>query len=90
MLTCLPPCPSFKLLLQIKCLYADSPSVRRAANLSLAAVPFKPFAVSLGNALVMQAEFARQARHSKVCRRTALGGQWVVGRLDGWVGWVCG
>lgn len=51
---------------QVKCLFADSPAVRRAANLSLLAVPFKPFAVSAGNALVMQAEFARQATHSKV------------------------
>lgn len=51
---------------QVKCLFADSAAARRAANVSLAAVPFRPFAVSAAHALVMQGEFARQAAHSKV------------------------
>lgn len=52
----------------LKCLYPDSPGVRRAANLSLLAVPFKPFAVSTAHTLVMQTEFARTATHSPAVR----------------------
>lgn len=49
----------------VKCLFADSAAAQRAATASLAAVPFRPFAVSAAHALVMQTEFARQASHSK-------------------------
>lgn len=52
----------------VKSVYADSPGVRRAANLSLLAVPFRPFAVSTSNALLMQTEFARQAVQHKSVR----------------------
>lgn len=58
---------------QVKCLFADSAAAQRAATASLAAVPFRPFAVSAAHALVMQTEFARQASHSKVrCWLSAL------------------
>ncbi|PRW50907.1 hypothetical protein C2E21_5382 [Chlorella sorokiniana] len=52
----------------VKSVYADSPGVRRVANLSLLAVPFRPFAVSTANALLMQTEFARQAVAHKAVR----------------------
>ena len=52
--------------MQTKALFADSPAACRAANLSLLAVPFRPFATSLGHAGAMQTEFARQAAHSEV------------------------
>lgn len=39
--------------------------MRRAASLSLLAVPFRPFAVSCANAALMQTEFARQAARHK-------------------------
>lgn len=53
-----------------------SPGMRRAANLSLLAVPFRPFAVSSANLLLTQAEFARQAMTHKVgngCSQPAAG-----------------
>lgn len=54
-----------------------SPGMRRAASLSLLAVPFRPFAVSCANALLMQAEFVRQAVKHKVGRRWwQCGWQW--------------
>lgn len=43
-----------------------SPGVRRAANLSLLAVPFRPFLVSTAGALLVQTEFVRQAVTHKV------------------------
>lgn len=53
---------------QTKLLFSDTPGARRAANMSLLALPFRPFAVSAGHALVMQAEFARQATQHKAVR----------------------
>ncbi|EFN56739.1 hypothetical protein CHLNCDRAFT_144168 [Chlorella variabilis] len=52
----------------VKALFADSCGVRRAANLSLLALPFRPFHVSAANTLIMQAEFARQAAGNKAVR----------------------
>lgn len=52
----------------VKSVYADSPGVRRAANLSLLAVPFRPFLVSTAGALLVQAEFVRQAVTHKAVR----------------------
>jgi hypothetical protein len=63
----LPPTPSSPV--QTKALFADSPPLRRAASLSLLAVPFRPFAVSTANTVLMQAEFARQAAAHKAVRR---------------------
>lgn len=80
----LPPPPQ-RLPLQIKCLFPDSGAARRAATASLAAVPFRPFAVSAAHALVMQGEFARQASRSKV-RRRAEASCWLHCRFTG-AGW---
>lgn len=52
--------------LQVKSLFADKPLVVRASNLSLLAVPFRPFLVSTAHTLVMQGEFARQAMKHEV------------------------
>ena len=63
----------------MKSLYADKPWVVRASNLSLLAVPFRPFLVSTANTLVMQGEFARQAMKHEVRAGERVAGERALG-----------
>ena len=44
-----------------KAIFQQKPWLHRSLNLSLLAIPFKPFVISTAHTLVMQGEFARQA-----------------------------
>ena len=46
----------------VKAMYPEQKWVKRAADASLAVVPFRPFWISTAGTTIMQAEFIRQAR----------------------------
>jgi len=59
---------SISALQMVKAMYPQQKWVKRAADASLAVVPFRPFWISTAGTTIMQAEFIRQARSHQSVR----------------------